>query len=182
MDAKTFLQELSEYYERTKNDKVLSKIGFLLQRVDPKDYARILEDVIYNVPPSRVVGVAEVGEAMKRLEIYARPLTDRAVANFQVTCDCCGFSYHWAQSLTPEMRTNGMHDFCPRCHFPYYETITLDMYKMRKRAAMFEPTYEKIKDRYYQAWRSGQGGPQAGKSTEELRRVASELAEQKGVI
>lgn len=155
MDAKGFLQEIAEYYERTKSDKVLSKIGFLLQRVDPKEYARILEDVIFNVPPSRVVGVAEVGEAMRRLEIYAAPLTDRAVANFPVMCDCCGFPYHWAQSLNAEMADQGMHDFCPRCHFPYYETITLDKYKTLNRGKMWEPHYERIKAVYFKAWKAG---------------------------
>lgn len=155
MDAETFLQEISEYYERTKSGKVLSKIGFLLQRVDPKEYARILEDIIFNVPPSRIVGVAEVGEAMRRLEIYAAPLTDRAVANYPVTCDCCGYEYHWAQSLNMTMRDAGMHDFCPRCHFPYYETITLDTYKMKNRGKHFEPIYEKTKDLYLTAMKAG---------------------------
>lgn len=155
MDAETFLQEISEYYERTKSGKVLSKIGFLLQRVDPREYARILEDVIYNVPPSRVVGVAEVAEAMRRLEIFARPLMDREVAHYRVTCDCCGMEYHWAQSVTPDTAKNGLHDFCPRCHFPYYETITLDMYKMQNRGNAWEVHYERIKAKYQAVWKAG---------------------------
>ena len=155
MDIETFLKEISGYYSRTNSGKVLSKIGYFMRRVKESEYERIYDDIIYTVPPSRIVGVAEIAESLKRLEIHLAPAVTREVESARVTCDCCGYEYLWAQSVTEEMHENHVFDACPRCKFPYYETWTMDRYAMIGRRKMWEPFYERMKEKYHTAWKAG---------------------------
>lgn len=146
MDNHGFMSALSDYYGNTK-ERVLSWIGFEVARIDEKDLQRLFDDIIGNVPPSRVIGVSDIRAAMSRCGFFYKAKQESREA-ILVDCDICGLSYRWVQSSAdPE---NGLHDKCPRCKFPWYETWVAREYEGKHHGPV--EGYKKIKEKLRSEW------------------------------
>ena len=154
MNIDEITDELSAYYSRM-NHVVIAQVGKILRRIKPEEYGRIYEDIINRVPASHVVGVSDVFETCNALGIKLAAGHASEKKTYPVTCDCCGYEYRWGQFATDSDAIDHVFDACPRCKFPYYETWTFDRYAMIGRRKMWEPVYERMKEKYLAAWKAG---------------------------
>ena len=151
MSLDEFTEEISLYYSRM-NHVVLAQVGKILRRIKPEEYGRIYEDIINRVPASHIVGVSDVFETCNALGIKLAPGHATEKKTYPVTCDCCGYEYRWGQFASEADAIDHVFDACPRCHFPYYETLTMTMYEQIGRAGAWRPGYERYKAKFFDDW------------------------------
>lgn len=156
MTREEFGEEFVEYFSRTKG-AVIHEVSRYLERVSEAYYARIYEILISEVPPNRSPGVSDIKGICERLGApvtYKSPMS--AKKSYSVTCDCCGYEYRWMQGALPEQAVDHVFDFCPRCSFPYSETVTMTLYEQSGRAGAWKGAYERCKAHYFKEWQARQ--------------------------
>ena len=158
MTSDDFIRETGAYFAKM-NGAVVRAVAGLLKKIKPDDYERIYQDLLNTVEPNKTIGVKNVIDSCLKLGIGIASGYSGPKKSFQVTCDCCGYEYRWALTASHEDNRDHIYEVCPRCKFPYEETVSYDAYKdrgiviMRKRKdGGEEPAYEWIKAYYRRSW------------------------------
>lgn len=82
--------------------------------------------------PARLLGVSDIYEAAREAGAALRMSGRRSL---DVECDCCGSKFAYSQ---------GSVDVCPRCGFPYSETLMINDHKKIGRMPQgYAEAYEK---------------------------------------
>jgi len=161
MTISEFGEKFTGYYARA-NGQVIREISRYMDRIHESYYDRIYDVLITEIPPNRTPGVADIKAVCEKIgaqviykskHIDLRPVT--------VTCDCCGYDYLWAQGVGAEQTDNNIHGVCPRCKFPYIETVMENEYrkngyiiKCRENDGEEVSAYEHYKNIFYREWKS----------------------------
>lgn len=109
MRSDEFVKFAQEYWRKLSeegNAKIVEEIARVISGASPAGRRVIKEHLEKTIPPSRLLGVADLYEAARTVQA---PLKRRELRGFDITCDCCGRMYTYTQ---------GVRDVCAHCGFP----------------------------------------------------------------
>ena len=119
MKIQEFIQEMTEYWPRSAENKTITKtVAKILHSVPEGKLEDILLNLQKNFTPSKPIGVYELNKAMDELGITQVSTMEE---KYLVECDCCGNRFEYSM---------GVNDNCGLCSFPYEWTKTVVGYRV----------------------------------------------------
>jgi len=126
MTVESFMATFTEYFART-TAAVKKYVSRFVEKIADPDRETLLDYVIENNKPAFPVGVAELKDACKELQIAYK--LSAYIPALDVDCEACGYRYKFAYDANDDSALDKhVFCYCPRCGFHHEWTLQMRYY------------------------------------------------------